>query len=151
MEQIEDLLGYLMTLEGLIRDLDRRLTDLSEIELANNQLLASLIQASSKMTEGVRIPTNEEMMEELARADHMEGHELGRPVQPGVDKFWTPLPKEVVKPTPILDGHTLCMHTQQGPHVKFMLAAALKHQIDNKCSDINELLSVALNSNTEGK
>ena len=41
MEQIEDLLGYLMTLEGLIRDLDRRLTDLSEIELANNQLLAS--------------------------------------------------------------------------------------------------------------
>ena len=68
MEQIEDLLGYLMTLEGLIRDLDRRLTDLSEIELANNQLLASLIQASSKMTEGVRIPTNEELMEELARA-----------------------------------------------------------------------------------
>lgn len=68
MEQIEDLLGYLMTLEGLIRDLDRRLTDLSEIELANNQLLASLIQASNKMTEGVRIPTNEELMEELARA-----------------------------------------------------------------------------------
>ena len=68
MGQIEDLLGYLMTLEGLIRDLDRRLTDLSEIELANNQLLASLIQASSKMTEGVRIPTNEELMEELARA-----------------------------------------------------------------------------------
>jgi|TARA_R100000900_G_C3322773_1_gene161889 hypothetical protein len=68
MEQIEDLLGYLMTLEGLIRDLDRRLTDLSEIELANNQLLASLIQASSKMTEGVRIPTNEELMEELAMA-----------------------------------------------------------------------------------
>ena len=68
MEQIEDLLGYLMTLEGLIRDLDRRLTDLSEIELANNQLLASLIQASSKMTEGVKIPTNEELMEELAMA-----------------------------------------------------------------------------------
>jgi|TARA_Y100000592_G_scaffold60416_1_gene94441 hypothetical protein len=68
MEQIEDLLGYLMTLEGLIRDLDRRLTDLSEIELANNQLLASLIQASNKITEGVRIPTNEELMEELARA-----------------------------------------------------------------------------------
>jgi len=68
MEQIEDLLGYLITLEGLIRDLDRRLTDLSEIELANNQLLASLIQASSKITEGVRIPTNEELMEELARA-----------------------------------------------------------------------------------
>ena len=68
MEQIEDLLGYLMTLEGLIRDLDRRLTDLSEIELANNQLLASLIQASSKMTQGVRIPTNEELMEELAMA-----------------------------------------------------------------------------------
>ena len=68
MEQIEDFLGYLMTLEGLIRDLDRRLTDLSEIELANNQLLASLIQASNKITEGVRIPTNEELMEELARA-----------------------------------------------------------------------------------
>ncbi len=68
MEQIEDLLGYLMTLEGLIIDLDRRLTDLSEIELANNQLLASLIQASNKITEGVRIPTNEELMEELARA-----------------------------------------------------------------------------------
>ena len=57
-----------MTLEGLIKDLDRRLTDLSEIELANNQLLASLIQASSKMTQGVRIPTNEELMEELAMA-----------------------------------------------------------------------------------
>ena len=68
MEQIEDLLGYLMTLEGLIRDLDRRLTDLSEIELANNQLLASLIQASSKMSEDIRIPTNEELMEELAMA-----------------------------------------------------------------------------------
>ena len=68
MGQIEDLLAYLMTLEALIKDLDNRLADLSEIELANNQLLASLIQASSKMTEGVRIPTNEELMEELAMA-----------------------------------------------------------------------------------
>ena len=66
MGQIEDLLDYLMTLEGLIRDLDRRLTDLSEIELANNQLLASLIHASNKMVEDKKIPTNEELMEELA-------------------------------------------------------------------------------------
>ena len=35
MGQIEDLFEYLRTLEALIRDLDRRLTDLSEIELAN--------------------------------------------------------------------------------------------------------------------
>jgi len=68
MGQIEDLLAYLMTLEALIKDLDNRLADLSEIELANNQLLASLIQTSSKMTDGVRIPTNEELMEELAMA-----------------------------------------------------------------------------------
>jgi|TARA_B100001063_G_scaffold188567_1_gene178942 hypothetical protein len=66
MGQIEDLLDYLMTLEGLVRDLDRRLTDLSEIELANNQLLASLIHASNKMVEDIKIPTNEELMEELA-------------------------------------------------------------------------------------
>jgi len=66
MGQIEDLLDYLMTLEGLVRDLDRRLTDLSEIELANNQLLASLINASNKMVEDIKIPTNEELMEELA-------------------------------------------------------------------------------------
>ena len=68
MGQIEDLLAYLMTLEALIKDLDNRLADLSEIELANNQLLASLIQTSSKMTDGIRIPTNEELMEELAMA-----------------------------------------------------------------------------------
>ena len=49
MGQIEDLFEYLRTLEALIRDLDRRLTDLSEIELANNQLLASLINLSTTL------------------------------------------------------------------------------------------------------
>jgi len=68
MGQIEDLLSYLSTLEGLIRDLDRRLTDLSEVELANNQLLASLVQFSNQMMHPeVNIPTNEELLEELAR------------------------------------------------------------------------------------
>ena len=44
---------------------------MSEIELANNQLLASLVQSSNKMIEqaqGFKMPTNEEMMEELAIA-----------------------------------------------------------------------------------
>jgi len=34
MEQVEDILSYLNSLESLIRDLERRVTDLSEIELA---------------------------------------------------------------------------------------------------------------------
>tara|TARA_R110000824_G_scaffold156917_2_gene330245 strand:+ start:2922 stop:3167 length:246 start_codon:yes stop_codon:yes gene_type:complete len=71
MEQMENLLSYLTAIESLVRDLDRRVTDLSEIELANNQLLASLVQSSNKMIEqaqGFKMPTNEEMMEELAIA-----------------------------------------------------------------------------------
>jgi len=40
------LIDYLTQLESLVKDLDRRLTDLSEIEMANNQLLASLIDLS---------------------------------------------------------------------------------------------------------
>ena len=48
MEQMENLLSYLTAIESLVRDLDRRVTDLSEIELANNQLLASLVQSSNK-------------------------------------------------------------------------------------------------------
>ena len=71
MEQMENLLSYLTAIESLVRDLDRRVTDLSEIELANNQLLASLVQSSNKMIEqaqGFKMPTNEEMMEELAMA-----------------------------------------------------------------------------------
>tara|TARA_Y100000015_G_C2378458_1_gene83768 strand:+ start:277 stop:543 length:267 start_codon:yes stop_codon:yes gene_type:complete len=67
MGQIEDLFEYLRTLEALIRDLDRRLTDLSEIELANNQLLASLINLSNQMMDkDVHIPSNDELLEELA-------------------------------------------------------------------------------------
>ena len=68
---MENLLSYLTAIESLVRDLDRRVTDLSEIELANNQLLASLVQSSNKMIEqaqGFKMPTNEEMMEELAIA-----------------------------------------------------------------------------------
>ena len=67
MGQIEDLFEYLKTLEALIRDLDRRLTDLSEIELANNQLLASLINLSNQMMDkDVHIPSNDELLKELA-------------------------------------------------------------------------------------
>ena len=46
MTKIEDytysiILEYLMNLESLINELNNRLKDLSEIELANNQLLGS--------------------------------------------------------------------------------------------------------------
>ena len=71
MEQVEDILSYLNSLESLIRDLERRVTDLSEIELANNQLLASLVQASNNMIEqaqDLRMPTNDEIMEEFVKA-----------------------------------------------------------------------------------
>jgi len=71
MEQVEDILSYLNSLESLIRDLERRVTDLSEIELANNQLLASLVQASNSMMEQAqdfKMPTNDEIMEEFVKA-----------------------------------------------------------------------------------
>jgi hypothetical protein len=71
MEQVEDILSYLNSLESLIRDLERRVTDLSEIELANNQLLASLVQASNNMIEQAqdfKMPTNDEIMEEFVKA-----------------------------------------------------------------------------------
>jgi len=71
MEQVEDILSYLNSLESLIRDLERRVTDLSEIELANNQLLASLVQASNSMIEQAqdfKMPTNDEIMEEFVKA-----------------------------------------------------------------------------------
>ncbi len=71
MEQVEDILSYLNSLESLIRDLERRVTDLSEIQLANNQLLASLVQASNNMIEqaqDLRMPTNDEIMEEFVKA-----------------------------------------------------------------------------------
>ena len=71
MEQVEDILSYLNSLESLIRDLERRVTDLSEIELANNQLLASLVQASNSMMEqaqDLKMPTNDEIMEEFVKA-----------------------------------------------------------------------------------
>ena len=70
MEQVEDILSYLNSLESLIRDLERRVTDLSEIELANNQLLASLVQASNSMIEQAKdfkMPTNDEVMEEFVK------------------------------------------------------------------------------------
>jgi len=71
MEQVEDILSYLNSLESLIRDLERRVTDLSEIELANNQLLASLVQTSNSMIEQAKdfkMPTNDEVMEEFVKA-----------------------------------------------------------------------------------
>lgn len=71
MEQVEDILSYLNSLESLIRDLERRVTDLSEIELANNQLLASLVQTSNSMIEQAKdfkMPTNDEIMEEFVKA-----------------------------------------------------------------------------------
>ena len=71
MEQVEDILSYLNSLESLIRDLERRVTDLSEIQLANNQLLASLVQASNSMMEQAqdfKMPTNDEIMEEFVKA-----------------------------------------------------------------------------------
>lgn len=71
MEQVEDILSYLNSLESLIRDLERRVTDLSEIQLANNQLLASLVQASNSMIEQAqdfKMPTNDEIMEEFVKA-----------------------------------------------------------------------------------
>lgn len=71
MEQVEDILSYLNSLESLIRDLERRVTDLSEIQLANNQLLASLVQASNNMIEqaqDLKMPTNDEIMEEFVKA-----------------------------------------------------------------------------------
>lgn len=71
MEQVEDILSYLNSLESLIRDLERRVTDLSEIELANNQLLASLVQASNSMIEQAKdfkMSTNDEVMEEFVKA-----------------------------------------------------------------------------------
>ena len=71
MEQVEDILSYLNSLESLIRDLERRVTDLSEIQLANNQLLASLVQASNSMIEQAKdfkMPTNDEVMEEFVKA-----------------------------------------------------------------------------------
>ena len=37
MEQMENLLSYLTAIESLVRDLDRRVTDLSEIELTEDQ------------------------------------------------------------------------------------------------------------------
>ena len=71
MEQVEDILSYLNSLESLIRDLERRVTDLSEIQLANNQLLASLVQTSNSMIEQAqdfKMPTNDEIMEEFVKA-----------------------------------------------------------------------------------
>jgi hypothetical protein len=71
MEQVEDILSYLNSLESLIRDLERRVTDLSEIQLANNQLLASLVQASNSMIEQAqdfKMPTNDEIMEDFVKA-----------------------------------------------------------------------------------
>lgn len=71
MEQVEDILSYLNSLESLIRDLERRVTDLSEVELANNQLLASLVQTSNSMMEQAKdfkMPTNDEIMEEFVKA-----------------------------------------------------------------------------------
>ncbi len=71
MEQVEDILSYLNSLESLIRDLERRVTDLSEIELANNQLLASLVQTSNSMIEQAKdfkMSTNDEVMEEFVKA-----------------------------------------------------------------------------------
>ena len=60
------LIDYLTHLESLVKDLDRRLTDLSEIELANNQLLASLIDLSQVET-NARTLSEEESWRELVK------------------------------------------------------------------------------------
>tara|TARA_R100000995_G_scaffold84832_1_gene65085 strand:+ start:3782 stop:4030 length:249 start_codon:yes stop_codon:yes gene_type:complete len=60
------LIDYLTHLESLVKDLDRRLTDLSEIEMANNQLLASLIDLSQAETNS-RTLSEEESWKELVK------------------------------------------------------------------------------------
>ncbi len=60
------LIDYLTHLESLVKDLDRRLTDLSEIEMANNQLLASLIDLSQVET-NARTLSEEESWRELVK------------------------------------------------------------------------------------
>lgn len=60
------LIDYLTQLESLVKDLDRRLTDLSEIEMANNQLLASLIDLSQVET-NARTLSEEESWRELVK------------------------------------------------------------------------------------
>ena len=60
------LIDYLTHLESLVKDLDRRLTDLSEIEMANNQLLASLIDLSQAETNS-RTLSEEESWRELVK------------------------------------------------------------------------------------
>jgi len=60
------LIDYLTHLESLVKDLDRRLTDLSEIEMANNQLLASLIDLSQIET-NARTLSEEESWRELVK------------------------------------------------------------------------------------
>ena len=60
------LIDYLTQLESLVKDLDRRLTDLSEIEMANNQLLASLIDLSQVET-NARTLSEEESLRELVK------------------------------------------------------------------------------------
>jgi len=60
------LIDYLTHLESLVKDLDRRLTDLSEIEMANNQLLASLIDLSQVET-NARTLSEEESLRELVK------------------------------------------------------------------------------------
>ena len=68
MTKIEDytysiILEYLMNLESLINELNNRLKDLSEIELANNQLLGSL--AHEKL-ENYEFTPSEKSGEEIA-------------------------------------------------------------------------------------
>ena len=60
------LIDYLTHLDSLLKDLDRRLTDLSEIEMANNQLLASLIDLSQAETNS-RTLSEEESWKELVK------------------------------------------------------------------------------------
>ena len=60
------LIDYLTHLDSLVKDLDRWLTDLSEFEMANNQLLASLIDLSQVET-NARTLSEEESWRELVK------------------------------------------------------------------------------------
>ena len=75
MNKIDDyllrlLLECLSTHESSLKDLDRKLTDLQEVVLMNNQLLAFLAKTLIPMegySENSKMPLSEELWEELIR------------------------------------------------------------------------------------
>ena len=75
MKKIEDyllrlLLDCLTTYEFSLKDLDKKLTDLQEVVLMNNQLLGFLSKTLLPMEESLgnyETPLNEELLEELIK------------------------------------------------------------------------------------